>query len=611
MKNASILPVGVLVAGLLSLLALPVVCQEETVAESVTVDVQSSSRHPLLSPVEYEDVHKQSLFLTMEDGTRLAADIFRPAVKGHPIEEPVPLVWLYTRYNRAFQVGNRVLDSMEQPVLRELVRRGYAVAAVDVRGGGASFGRYDGPFSPAEVRDGKQVMDWFAAQSWCDGNLGMYSGSYLGAVQYFAASTGSPHLKAIIPSVAPADLYAFAWAGGIYRDDFLEQWTTLTKRLDTQRTVAPVAEDTDGELLTAAIAEHRGNRDTNEQYAALPFRDGVDSELEIPLFVATSPIHHHEAISRSNVAVYHIAGWLDCFTRDAVVLYSNLENPQRIAIGPWFHQERHEFDDLGEHLRWFDYWLKGIDNGIADEPPIHYYVIGAPVGRRWRAAEAWPVPADRERLYFTPGDPQPTRGTLVTTAPADAGRISYLVDPSTTSGSGNRWRNGYGGKKGYEDLALNDGKGVSFTAAPLEEDREVIGHPVVTLWIESNATDGDFFVYLEEVEDDGFSRYVTEGCLRASHRATQEPPYAYLGLPWHRSHAEDIEPLEPGNPVMLEIDLQPTAWYFDAGHRIRVTVTCADAHNCATPIPDPVPTVIFHTGADRSSSIELPFASDE
>ncbi len=607
MKSTKILVLRALFPLLLTSLAAPASYQEEGRAEQTAVTVENSSTHPLLSPRRYADVHKESLFITVEDGTRLAADVFRPAVDEQPIEEPVPLVWIYTRYNRAQQLGKRVVDSMAHPTLRELVRRGYAIAAVDVRGGGASFGRYEGPFSPAEVRDGREVMEWFVAQPWCDGNLGMYSGSYLGAVQYFAASTGSPHLKAIVPSVAPADLYAFAWPGGIYRDDFLKKWSQLTVRLDTARTAAPVAEDEDGELLTAAIAVHRGNRNTDEQFRALPYRDGVDEELEIALYPSTSPIHHHEAISRSSAAIYHIAGWLDCFTRDAFVLYANLENPQRLAVGPWYHQQRHEFDDFGEHLRWFDYWLKGIDNGVADDPPIHYYVMGAPEGERWRTANSWPVPAERTKLYFLPGEAESAAGSLVRQPPAEAVEIPYVVDPSTTSGTGNRWRNGYGGPVGYEDLAGNDAKGVSFTSPPLGEDREVIGHPVVVLWIESTATDGDFFVYLEEVEPNGFSRYVTEGCLRASHRATHEPPYQYFGLPWHRSHAGDVEPLEPNTPSRLEIDLHPTAWLFDEGHRIRVTFTCADADNCETPVPDPRPTVTFHTGAQRAGFVELPF----
>jgi len=586
------------------LLTLSVAAQDAATVQA-PVTVENSSTHPALSPPVFPDFVKSSFHLTMKDGTRLATDLFLPANGETAVETPVPLVFVYTRFNRASQVGNQVADILVYSVLRELVRRGYAVAAVDVRGSGASFGRFEGPYSPAEVRDCGEVMDWFAAQSWCDGNLGMFGGSYLGAVQLFAATIGSPHLKAIVPSSAVGDPYAFSWAGGIYRDDYMAQWEKLTKRLDTERIVLPV-EGEEGETLPAILAAHAKNIDTAEQYARLPFRDGVDPELEIPLYLATSALSHCEEISRAPTAIYHQAGWLDCYTRDALILYSNLKNPQRITIGPWFHQERHEFDILGEHLRWYDYWLKGIDNGIMDEPPIHYYVRGAKKGERWRTADRWPVVDEPGRLFFVAGPAGTRHGTLAATPPAPD-TLSYVADYTTSSGTANRWRNGYGGATGYEDLAPNDARGITFSTAPLKATHEVVGHPVVTLRVDSTATDGDFFVYLEEVEPDGFSRYVTEGCLRASHRATAKPPYEYLGLPWHRSYAEDVEALEPGVPVTLKIDLQPTAFAFYAGNRIRVTITCADADNSATPVLDPAPTVQVHLGGEAGSFVELPF----
>jgi putative CocE/NonD family hydrolase len=498
-------------------------------------------------------------------------------------------------------------DAMTAPIMREFVRHGYALAAVDVRGSGASFGRYTAPFSPTETQDAEQVMHWLATQPWCNGRLGMYGGSYLGAVQLRAATLGSPHLRAIVPTVAPGDLYAFCWAGGIYRADFLAGWSWLTRQLDRGGLAAPVDEDADGSLLEEATREHNQNLDSDELYRSLPFRDSVHSELELAVYPATSPLDQLEEIQRSGVAIYHMSGWLDCFTRDTLLLYANLANPQRIAIGPWFHSQRHEFDDVGEHLRWFDYWLKDIDNGIMQEPPVHYYVVGADAGERWRTADSWPVPAERERFFFLPGEGGASRGELDDEQPGEA-TLEYVVDETTSSGATNRWRNGYNGQVGYQDMAPNDEKAMCFTSDRLRVDREVVGHPVAVLWVSSTAEDGDFFVYLEEVEANGFSRYVTEGCLRASHRATHEAPYDVFGLPWHRSFAEDVQPLEPGVPVKLEIDLQPTAWLFDAGNRIRVSVTCSDHHNSETPIPDPPPKVSLYAGGERASFVELPFA---
>ena len=131
------------------------------------------------------------------------------------------------------------------------------------------------------------------------------------------------------------------------------------------------------------------------------------------------------------------------------------------------------------------------------------------------------------------------------------------------------------------------------------------GHPIVHLWVSSTAEDGDFFVYLEEVDGQGVSHYITEGTLRASHRAVSEAPFAYLGLPYHRSFQEDVAPL-PQEPVELVLDLHPTSNLFDAGHRIRVTVTCADHDNALTPVLEPAPTVTIYRNTDYPSRIVLP-----
>ena len=154
-------------------------------------------------------------------------------------------------------------------------------------------------------------------------------------------------------------------------------------------------------------------------------------------------------------------------------------------------------------------------------------------------------------------------------------------------------------------LMFNDEKGLTYTTPPLTSEVEVTGHPVVHLWVTSSAKDGDFFVYLEDISEASFSKYVTEGNLRASHRAISTAPFEYLGLPYHRSDAEDIADL-PDQPVELVFDLIPTSYIFDAGHRIRVTITCADKDTALTPQLDPPPTVHLYREADHASYIVLP-----
>jgi len=163
---------------------------------------------------------------------------------------------------------------------------------------------------------------------------------------------------------------------------------------------------------------------------------------------------------------------------------------------------------------------------------------------------------------------------------------------------------GYG-KPLSSDLTPLDEKGLTYTTPPLASDVEVTGHPVMHLWVSSTATDGDFFVFLEEIDEDGVSQFVSDGILRASHRATATPPWDHLGLPWHRSYEEDLIDL-PGEPVELVFDLYPTSNIFDEGHRIRLTITCADSDNFETPELSPPPTVSVYRNTEYASYITLP-----
>lgn len=201
--------------------------------------------------------------------------------------------------------------------------------------------------------------------------------------------------------------------------------------------------------------------------------------------------------------------------------------------------------------------------------------------------------------------------------PGQQDQDEYTVDYTTSSGIDNRWTWTSGGgtqTEGtkppdfypYPDMAANDRKGLTYTTAPLDAPLEVTGHPVVHLWLTSTAEDGDFFVYLEDIEPEGRSAYVSEGQLRASHRRLSEPPYDRMNLPYHRSFADDMLALTPGEAAELVFDLQPTSYVFLKGHRVRVTITCADKDTFATPLLEPVPTVNLLRGPACPSRIVLP-----
>ncbi|MBN1202467.1 MAG: CocE/NonD family hydrolase [Anaerolineae bacterium] len=575
--------------------------------------VSSLGKYRGYSEPLYDDYVRISQYVPVRDGTRLAVDIFRPVADGVPVDDPLPVIWTHHRYHRADTDENgrvySILDSV--PALETLIEYGYVVAAVDVRGGGASFGTRPGEFTRIEAQDAYDMTEWFAEQPWCDGNIGMYGISYLGITQYMAASTRPPHLKAIFPQMAMFDMYSFVYPGGVFRDDFLTQWGFRTRMLDKSWPAAPVDDDPDLRLLEQAIEEHQDNVNIYTLALDQPYRDSTSGPANTMLHFEWSPASYIEEINQSGVAIYHLAGWYDMYPRAALTWFNNLTVPQKIIVTYWSHSGSGGFNLMTEHLRWFDYWLKDIDNGIMDEPPITYFVMGAPDGERWRTAEQWPLPDEQPTVYyFQPGPSDSIAsvndGLLGTEPPASAGFDPYTVDYSTTTGQTTRWTDGYGGGYGYPDMVTNDQKGLTYTTPPLDVDTEITGHPVAHLWISADAEDADVYVYLEEVEADGTSTYITEGVLRASHRATSEPPFAYMGLPYHRSFEEDIAPLTPGEPVELLIDLLPTSNIFDAGHRIRITITGADADNYATLGLDPPPTISLYLGGEKSSSVTLP-----
>jgi len=597
----------------------------------------SPGKYEGFSEPVYDEWVRISQYVPVRDGTKLAVDIFRPSRDGKPVSEPLPLIWTLTPYRRAVRLPNgKLATALEQMSwLSTILKHGYIVASVDIRGGGASFGFSQGAFSPEEAADAYDITEWFAAQPWCSGKIGMYGVSYQAITQYMAASTAPPHLVAIMPDMAMFDVYSFSYPGGVFQDDFIRDWSNLVKIMDTAAPAVPVDDDPNSKLLAEALKEHQKNRYAYEQAAQGKYRDDIEPGTSLRPNLDWSPHAYLKGIRENGarIAVYHVSGWFDMWPRDAITWFNNLSNPQKILIAPWSHSHDSakgwketieplvgfvpKFDYAAEQLRWFDYWLKGIDNGIMTEPPIYYFTMGAPEGEAWKFARKWPLPEQKPtRFYFQAGPSgsitSANDGLLAEKPPSnDSGQDDYVVDYTTTSGTSTRWHNGRGGGFKYTDVTANDAKALTYTTAPLKANIEVTGHPVVHLWVASTANDGDFFAYVEEVDENGYSHYITEGVLRASHRKLGQAPYNYMNLPYHRSFAEDVEPLSAGLPVELVFDLHPTSNIFDAGHRIRLTVTCADQPNFETPALSPAPTVSAYRNRQASSYVELPVIPKE
>ncbi|MEM1452351.1 MAG: CocE/NonD family hydrolase [Planctomycetota bacterium] len=566
--------------------------------------VSEFGRYEGWSEERFDGWKTTSRYVEMRDGVRLAVDVTRPTVGGEVATEPLPVVWTHSRYHRNPSKlveffggdGSRIRSNVDtNPGLQRLVRHGYVVAAAGVRGSGASFGRYQGLFSDAETKDAAELIAWFAEQPWCDGNVGMYGGSYLGITQYMAASEAPPALKAICPDVAAFDMYDLLYAGGVFRDDMMRHWDGLTDQLDAEAIAPPVTDDEDGSLLREAVAEHADNWQVFDGYRSVPFRDDAAPGID---WSKHGPAPRLEAIQDAAVPIYHLNGWLDIFAHDTCQWFVNYRGPQRMMMGAWAHAEvtpeRMRLTAIEQH-RWFDRWLKGIENGVDEGDRAQFALVNEPGDVTWVSTDVWPPEGVQgQAMWFDDG-------ALVPTRPDDAGALAYDIDRTTTTGSASRWDNAVGAAPmGVRyDLAANEARSLTFTSEPMEEDLVLVGHPVVHLALTASAGDADLFVVLSEVDAAGRSRYLTEAVVRGSMRREGEPSYDNLGLPWHRCFEEDAEPLPSDEPALVSQDLHPIAQVVQAGHRVRVAVFCADRDN-AEPSPVELPaSIAVHLGESR------------
>jgi hypothetical protein len=235
-----------------------------------------------------------------------------------------------------------------------------------------------------------------------------------------------------------------------------------------------------------------------------------------------------------------------------------------------------------EQLRFFDYWLKGVKNGVMQEDPVTYFTYNAPQDKAWRTAKAWP-PKSRPADYFL------SAKALGTVKPDKPGTTQApMVAP---------WR--------VSSISVTAGAGsVSYETAPLQSDTEITGDPVVSLWISTVAADADVIAKLDDVAPDGTAKgYQMLGGLRASVRKLGTAPYDNRGLPWHPSRQADVSPLKAGEPTELKFALLPMSYLFKAGHRIRLTLAFSDpAGGAGQP-------VTVHEGGRNASMIRLPIVS--
>lgn len=576
----------------------------------------------------YPSVVTRSTYVTMRDGVRLAVDYMLP--RGLPAGAKVPAILIQTRYWRAFAIS-----MMNDKSKDFLARHGYAVVDVDVRGTGASYGSWPYPWSEAEIKDGGQIVDWIVAQPWCDGKVGSFGTSYTATTAEFLLVNQHPAVKAVVVRFGLFDSYLdIVYPGGIFHDWFMDTWNRADQNLDRNNTggllvmmeavkvpiwgipgVKPAGSPLTSSLdLARALREHKGNGDVYQFGKKVVFRDTYFSELGGTI-EKISPYFFKNEIEASGTPIYFMSGWHDgAYTGAMVTNYLNFKNAAKLTLGPWPHggrensspwrkQVKPEFSQDEELLRWFDYHLKGIENGVMKEPPVHYFTMGE---EQWKGAAAWP-PAATTRTFFLAAD-----RALTTSAPATAGgEDAYQVTYEAGTGKGSRYNslvNLPGTPIWYGDRAKADRLLLVYETAPLPEDLEVTGHPVVRLYLKSSAADGQFFVYLEDVSPGGTVSYVTEGLLRGVCREVSTKPQLYqtvAGIPYHTFVSGDARPLTPGEVALITFDLQPTSVRFRAGHRIRVAIAGADRDHFVVPA-DPPPLIHVQRSAPYPSAIDLP-----
>ncbi|MBW2358416.1 MAG: CocE/NonD family hydrolase [Deltaproteobacteria bacterium] len=609
-------------------------------------EVSEFGKYQGYSEAIYDGNKRISDYLTLSDGTRLAYDLILPTKKGVPASEPLPVLFKYTPYMRTFRIfdkdgknlltffmdlkwyekailrirywlsdqGHLMGSLMRTKWLRNMVRHGYAVIVVERPGTGASFGIAKQSMETV-AREENEILDWIASRAWCNGNIGMYGDSQQAWIQFAAAGTGNPHLKAIFPAASQLDLYdALQYRGGIYNKAFNSFYDRIVPYLDNL--ITPVDSDKDGTLLAQARQERSGSELKVSEVVKYPFRDSKLPDGRF-LWKILAVYPFIERVNNSGIPVYMTTGWYDIFLGDMFLWYDNLSVPKRLTARPLDHSgmdaTQFDLDYEAEAHRWFDYWLKGFDNGIMEEPPIHYYVMGVPKKEAWQKSNQWPLAKQElKRFHFDEGKTgsitSVNDGFLTTESPPapDAFDV-YTVDYTTTSGKKSRWV-AVEEEHDYPDMRANDEKALTYTTSPLEADVEVTGHPVAYLWLTTDAPDLDVFVYLEEVDRDGKSTYITEGTLRASHRKLCQAPFNNLGLPYHSHYQSDLTPIPAGEPFELAFSLLPTSYRFHKESRIRITVVCADADNFDTPVIDPAPKLQLLRGMNHPSFIQLPVA---
>lgn len=536
-----------------------------------------------------------SYYLKMRDGVRLALSLYFPG--GEPPTAPAPVILIQTRYGRA-------IESLRGGAPRDIdyfLGDGYVVAIVDTRGSTSSFGPRDVEMGPDERADMDEIIAHLAGASWSDGRVTAYGVSYMADTAAFAASRPAPGLVAAIPRQLDFDAYTQGFMpGGVQNDFLLYVWGNYTQTIDLGRSprdesldcrarvedcpalfplLQPVDEDRDYALLREALAGR--SRWAPEDYVNAPFRD--DDGANGYSLLDFSPATELEGLRRERKPIMVWGSWLDATTADAALsLYRSApELPLEIWItannhghnvgaDPFFPERTAPAPDRDGQFAIVRDFTRRVLDGERIRRGINYYVLGADEFRR---TEVWPPAGVTAQRYFLTAS-----RTLAAQAPQAPARVSYDVDFEAGTGQATRWSTQFGTPPAYPDRREADRRLLAFDSAPMDRDYELVGQVVVELSLAARSDDPAVFVYVEDVAPDGRVTYITEGQLRAVHRALADPatlPFDQGPAP-HSFNRADAAPVTPGEPMRIRLALNPTAALVRQGHRLRVAIAGAD-----------------------------------
>jgi predicted acyl esterase len=507
---------------------------------------------------------EKDVAVPMRDGARLMADIFRPKSG-----EKVPAILNLGPYqkDKLWIVPDVLEEKANEWMNWETVNpawwvpRGYAAVRVDGRGTGKSQGQYQ-PWSLAEAVDFYDAIEWAAAQPWCNGNIGLLGISYYAINQWFVANLQPPSLKAMIPWEGFADMYRDALYHGGVLSIFMLTW--FSSHL-MHHTIGRASQQvTDGWALNTPHFWLKNSLDNG----ALAASQAQWDKIKVPFY----------SVGNWTGFGLHLRGNTEAFMRSP-----NKHKKLRIHTGthvhPFYREEARE-----EQMRFFDYWLKGVDNGVMDEPPVKLAVRHGADKTEWRFENEWPLKRTQWTKFYFDFSPVASgagdnSGALVSENPKETSSRTYTTMSIGTMG----YAIAAASAQVIGGSDVNSGMGISLETPPLPNDVEVTGPLAASFWVSSTSEDMDLFLTLRHFDADGNEVLetgqqgrpvpVAKGWLRVSHREL-DPDLTLPYRPYHKHRRRLF--LKPDEIVKVDVEIWPTSMVFKKGHRIRLDVQPRD-----------------------------------